>query len=217
MKLIGITQRVEVFGDFKERRDCLDQRWAPLLTSLGYCPVPLANCVKDVEAYLATLQLTGVILSGGNDVGAADDAVNVAPERDRFEHQLLEVCSATQLPVLGVCRGAQMICTHYGGRLASIDHHISERHKVSLTPGVFSGWPADIEANSFHRHGISELSEEHPVKAIAWAEDGSIEGLAHLNLTQFGIMWHPEREDVPTPHDLSMLREIFGPAFGQGQ
>lgn len=210
MKLIGITQRVEVFGQFKERRDCLDQRWAPLLTSLGYCPVPLANSVEDVAAYLETLQLAGVILSGGNDIGESDGATDVAPERDRFERRLLDVCSAKKLPVLGVCRGAQMIFTHYGGILASIDGHVSKRHQVSLAPGFFSGWPSNFETNSFHGHGISELGKDHPINAIAWAEDGSIEGLAHQHLPQFGVMWHPEREDVLAPHDLSMLLEVFG-------
>ena len=212
MKLIGITQRVEVFGNYQERRDCLDQRWAPLLTSLGYCPVPLANCITDVKNYLTTLGLSGIILSGGNDLVDAEGGVDVAAERDQFEHRLLDECGAMDLPVLGVCRGAQMICSHYGGRVSPLEHHVSARHKVTLTPGTFSGWPADIVANSFHRHGIAQLSEDQPVKAIAWAEDGSIEGLAHRNLPQFGVMWHPEREDVISPHDLSMLQEIFGRA-----
>lgn len=210
MKLIGITQRVEVFNDYRERRDCLDQRWAPLLTSLGYFPTPLANCVDDVEAYLASLRLSGVILSGGNDICDVEGGSDVAAERNRFEHRLLDLCSAAELPVLGVCRGAQMICAHYGGQLAPIENHVGKRHKVSLSPGIFSGWPKHIDGNSFHGYGISKLAEEQPIKAIAWAEDGSIEGIGHTELHQFGIMWHPEREGVTAPHDLSMMSEIFG-------
>ena len=210
MKLIGLTQRVEEVGAYKERRDCLDQRWTCLLTPLGYCPVPLANFVQDVDGYMATLRLDGVILTGGNDLIDAQEGTNLAPERDAFEHQLLDVCSSRELPVLGVCRGAQVICTHYGGRVAPIDHHANQRHRVTLAPGIFKGWPRDIVANSFHDHGICDLSHDQPVKAIAWAEDGSIEGIRHRTLPQLGVVWHPEREDAIAPHDLSMLRETFG-------
>ena len=210
MKLIGITQRVEVFGDYGERRDCLDQRWAPLLTYLGYCPVPLANCVEDVEAYLSNLHLSGVILSGGNDIGGVEGGVGVAAERDRFEQRALDACGEIDLPVLGVCRGAQMICAHYGGRLAPVEHHVGKRHRVSLAPGTFGGWPAEIDANSYHGYGISELGEGKATKAVGWADDGSIEAIVHQELQQFGVMWHPEREGVTASHDLSMLREIFG-------
>ena len=107
MKRIGLTQRVEVVTGYGERRDCLDQNWAVLLVSLGYCPVPLANCVQEVGPYVDELGLDGVILTGGNNLLEPEKGGAIAPERDRFEHMLLDVCASWRLPVLGVCRGAQ--------------------------------------------------------------------------------------------------------------
>ena len=91
-KRIGLTQRVEVVPGYGERRDCLDQRWAGLMIGLGFCPIPLSNDVLDVPAYLEALQMDGVVLTGGNDLVEAAGSERTAPERDRFEHLLLDFC-----------------------------------------------------------------------------------------------------------------------------
>ena len=210
MKRIGLTQRVEVAPGYGERRDCLDQRWAGLLLSLGYCPVPLANDVSDVALYVATLGLDGVILTGGNDLCEVQGGANVAPERDRFEHSLLDVFSARDLPVLGVCRGLQLMNVHYGGDLKAIEGHISHPHRVTLDPGFFSGHSEPILVNSYHQFAIGESGRSGQLKPLAWAEDGTIEAAVHESLPQFGIMWHPEREEALAEHDLLVVRTTLG-------
>jgi len=57
-------------------------------------------------------------LDRGNDLGTIDGGSNVAPERDAFERTLLEFAIEHELPVLGVCRGAQLINVHFGGSLS---------------------------------------------------------------------------------------------------
>jgi len=213
MKRIGLTQRVDTVAGRGERRDSLDQKWAGLLLALGYCPVPLANDVQDVNGYLAALSLDGVVLTGGNDLSDAPGANDIAPERDRFERLLLDLFTVQCLPVLGVCRGLQMMAVHYGGGLRRVDNHVSPHHTVFLDNSFFVDWPTSIKVNSFHQFAIDESRLSAHLKAIAWANDGTIEAAAHAELPQFGVMWHPEREKSLARHDLFMIRHVFGPTW----
>jgi gamma-glutamyl-gamma-aminobutyrate hydrolase PuuD len=210
MKRIGLTQRVDVVPSYGERRDGLDQKWAGLLLTLGFCPVPLANKVQEVEGYLAALSLDGVVLTGGNDLVEAEGGSEVAPERDRFEHLLLDLFTAERLPVLGVCRGLQLMNVHYGGALKRVAHHVAQRHLTAMDPGFFPGCTNSILVNSFHQFAIDQPGQSAQLKAIAWAEDGTIEAAAHESLPQFGVMWHPEREGSLAKHDMLLIRAAFG-------
>jgi len=210
MKRIALTQRVEQVPGYGEKRDCLDQQWARLLISLGYCPVPLANLVDDVALYVATLQLDGVILTGGNDLCDSEGGSNLAPERDRFEHLLLEVCAERRLPVLGVCRGLQLMNVHYGGSVTPVHNHVNRRHQVSLAQGFLDGGSRSIHVNSFHQFGVCDSGRSSQLKATAWAEDGTIEAMVHKSLPQLAVMWHPEREKSCARRDTLMIQGIFG-------
>ena len=125
MKRIGLTQRVEVAAETGERRDALDQAWAPLVTGMGFVPVPLPNRTSNISAAIDNLQLGGIIMTGGNDLGHLPHAHNTAPERDELEHHLLDLCAERGIPVLGVCRGLQMIACHYGGELSPLHGHVA--------------------------------------------------------------------------------------------
>jgi len=210
MKRIGLTQRVDVVASYKERRDCLDQRWAVHMLSLSFCPVPLANDVTDVGTYVDALGLDGVVLTGGNDLSGLEGSTDIAPERDRFEGLLLDVCGDRQLPVLGVCRGLQFMNIQYGGSVTGVEGHVARRHSMSLDPVFFHGCPQSIVVNSYHNFAIDERGRSIQLKPIAWADDGTIEAVAHISLPQFGVMWHPEREESLAPHDILIIRGAFG-------
>jgi putative glutamine amidotransferase len=210
MKRVGLTQRVEVVASYGERRDCLDQRWASLLLSLGFCPVPLANDVQDVEGYLGALSLDGVILTGGNDIVEAAGSTDVTPERDRLEHLVLDIAAVNRLPVLGVCRGLQMMNVHYGGGLVRVDGHVAQAHSTRFDTAFFPGCLDSTVTNSFHGYGIDESCFSPKLRAVAWAEDGTIEAAVHESLPNIGIMWHPEREESLTQHDQLMIQTAFG-------
>ena len=104
---IGLTQRVEVVTSYGERRDCLDQEWSILLRQLDFIPIPLPNQIGNVEEHLESLRLDGLIFTGGNDLQVNAGGTNLAPERDQFESELIEISSSTGLRLLGVCRGLQ--------------------------------------------------------------------------------------------------------------
>lgn len=216
MKRIGLTQRVERVPAHGERRDCLDQRWGRLLASRGFVPVPLSNVVDDVRRYLEALGLHGVILTGGDHIGSPDGAGPSAPERDRFERELLALCSARGLPVLGVCRGAQMLCLFHGGRLRRVAGHVARRHAVTREGGelpapvgrVVRHWPARFEVNSYHSLTLLPGPSSRCIP-LARADDGSVEALGHVELPQLGILWHPEREDPFAEGPLDVIQALF--------
>lgn len=200
MKLIGLTQRVEDLPARRERRDCLDQAWTGLLLDNGFWPVPLPNRIPDTEKLLTRLGLSGVILTGGNDLGAA-------PERDTFENSLLESCARSRVPVLGVCRGLELMNAHYGGRLEPVAGHAAVVHDIRAVPG--GKMPAlRPSVNSFHEFGIPGEALSADLAAAAIAADGTVEAAVHRSLPQWGIMWHPERGPRDAD-DARLLKALF--------
>lgn len=210
MKRIGLTQRVEIVQEYEERRDCLDQRWSKTLLDLGYCPIPLANLDLNTDKYVNALSLDGLILTGGNDINESASATNTAPERDRFEHSLLDYAEERCLPVVAICRGLQLLNIHHGGTIVRVENHAGERHRVNLDPEFFQTCPLSILTNSYHGFAIEQLPSAGSLQPMAWADDGTIEAVTHQSLPQFGIMWHPEREQSLALHDSLILRTAFG-------
>lgn len=218
MKRIGLTQRVEAVASQGERRDCLDQRWSELLLSRGLLPVPLFNLAGDVGPYLEALALDGVILTGGNDL-VEPDQDGGAPERDRFERALLAWCGERRIPVLGVCRGAQLLGVFHGGALRRIAGHVACRHAVIRTTGELASrggrvarrWPARFEVNSYHAFALASRGLGPRLRPLALAEDGGVEAIGHVELPQLGIMWHPERETPFVDGPLDVIDAFFYP------
>jgi N5-(cytidine 5'-diphosphoramidyl)-L-glutamine hydrolase len=210
MKRIGLTQRVITISGTHERRDSLDQQWTRLLVDLGLVPVPLPNLIEDVEGYLASFDLDGVILTGGGDIVEYASDATATPERDRMEHALIEYSEAHGLPVLGVCRGLQALVNHYGGKLSPVGGHVAVRHSVRFADGFIDGAELPVDVNSYHDFGIDESGLPDILKAGVWSEDQMVEGVSSTDRRIIGIMWHPEREDRVTPADRTLILRLFG-------
>jgi len=201
MKLLGLTQRVENIKQYHERRDCLDQRWSALAYALGFLPVPLPNVPASEAGKLAeSLNLNAIILTGGN-------SLTTAPERDAFEIALLDWSRHKKIPIVGVCRGLQMINHYFGGNLSAIEGHVATRHFIE-----FKGcWEkhSTREVNSFHDWGVFKSNLAKDLEVLATHSDGSIEALAHPQEKITGIMWHPEREKKFESADLELLKGLL--------
>ncbi len=210
---IGLTQRVEVVPDTEERRDCLDQSWAQLLLQAGFTPVPLPNQPQYAEDLLDKLELGGVILTGGNDLAVLRGAKNVAPERDEFEHLLLESAMTRSLPVLGVCRGLQMIVHTCGGHLLPVEDHVRRSHPIIPRQSPMPTLPR-AEVNSYHHFGTRPELLPTQLKVAGVASDGSVEAVVHATLPIWGLMWHPERPShvggARDERDVALLHALFG-------
>ena len=210
MKRIGVTQRVEYLADRGERRDCLDQRWAGLLHSLDLDAVPVPNGLDDVVAWAQRQGLDGLLLSGGNDLAHLPGARATAPERDATEIALLEWAAEQGLPVLGVCRGLQLINHHFGGRQSPVDGHVARYHTLRSC-GDEVRYDEFGEVNSYHDWALRPEELAAPLTALACAGDGTVEAFRHDALGWLAIMWHPEREAPFRDPDRDLIRAVFEP------
>ncbi|MBS1189593.1 MAG: putative glutamine amidotransferase class-I [Rhodocyclaceae bacterium] len=205
MRLVAVSQRVDFHPARNERRDALDQRLAQWLKAAGLLTAPVPNLFEsqeELDAWLDGMAPAAVVLSGGNDLGEA-------PERDRTEALLIEHAARKNLPLLGICRGMQMMLVHGGGKLQQIDNHVAVRHDLHPESSGSAPWPGTV--NSFHRWGTLEVPVGYAV--LARAEDGSIEAVRHESLPWEGWMWHPERETAFRPADIHRLQQLIGNAI----
>lgn len=212
MTRIAITQRLVEDARRTERRDALDQRWPACLEALGLVAVPVPNGLQDPAGWARALGIGGLLLTGGNDLVAAPGGRDTAPERDRCEALLLEAARRAAWPVLGVCRGMQMMNVHLGGRVTPVTGHAGTRHAVhAAAPRSRLAGPleASLEVNSYHDFGIAADSLAHDCVALYRDAQGGVEALEHAELRWLAVMWHPEREPALTPHDRHLVTHLF--------
>lgn len=209
MKRLGISQRVAVIDSYQERRDCLDQRWYEVAAVLGFIPVPLPNVgAGHIENLLVNTPVDALLLSGGNSVNVSpNDAPDAAPERDLLESHLIDFAMINDIPLLGVCRGMQMINIHLGGGLRPVSGHIACRHALHAEANISPALPAEV--NSFHGWGIAPDDLSDALISLASDVEGHIEAFRHRIKRVAGIMWHPERENPLREADIQLLMSFL--------
>src|SRR4051794_1078732 len=111
--------RVDVQENIKERRDAIDQRWHQFLNVCGFQPILLPNQESSLEL-VRELDLQGILLTGGNSLSQLGGN---APERDALETSLVKYAIDTKKPLMGVCRGMQVIQNFFKVSLESIEGH----------------------------------------------------------------------------------------------
>ena len=199
-----MSQRVDIWADRNERRDALDQRLCQWLSESNCLPIPVPNILSatvtsssNLINWLCAVRPDGILLSGGNDLGDI-------PERDHTEQCLLVYSSEQALPVLGICRGMQMMATLAGATLIPVTGHVRSMHRLNMAEGAGD---LPLEVNSFHNFKLSVCPPDFV--AIAHAEDGTIEAIRHQSLPWEGWMWHPERCKRFSGTEIKRLQSIF--------
>ncbi len=200
MRTVAVTQRVAVIPEYAERRDCLDQGWPRFLAACGLLPRALPNVADVALALCADADIAGLLLTGGNDLVALGGD---APERDAVENALLDLAMQRRLPVLGVCRGMQLIQQRFAVPLHPVDGHVTPRQVIRVEG-------ERREVNSYHRFAAYESPP--PLQVWASADDGVVKAVRHSALPITGIMWHPERSAPAASADLGLFRRVFAVA-----
>lgn len=181
---IGITQRLICNESYYEEREALALDWGKLFHQAlfrNFTPLPLSYEL-DFSHYKSLLK--AVILSGGNDLSFCNFNA-LSKKRDLYEEQVIQTCLEEKIPLLGICRGAQMIAHYFNSPITPCQNHVGE-HEVFFLNEKF-------KVNSFHNFAIEKLGEE--LVELCTAEDKSIEAFRHKEESIFGIMWHIEREN----------------------
>jgi N5-(cytidine 5'-diphosphoramidyl)-L-glutamine hydrolase len=195
MNRIGVTQRVVI--ERSERRDSLDQRWYPFLQACGFTPVLLPNHLETAMGLMNDISLRAVLLTGGNDLVAYGGD---APERDALEFHLVDRSIEKKIPLIGVCRGMQIIQHVLGAKFEKVTGHVTpqlpiQAHGKKRTVNSYHGWGT--------RQNVAAL------ETWAIAEDGIIKAVRHCSAPVMGVMWHPERNLPFDAEDLVLFRKLI--------
>jgi putative glutamine amidotransferase len=173
--------------------------------------VEAAGGIADAS-YLPAVDTSydGLILCGGYDINPKhydqenNGSRDIDDARDEAEIALLKAYVEAGKPVLGICRGLQLINVFFGGSLhqdipTAEDHSSSVAgqdmvHKVQAEPDSIARklYEPRFSVNSNHHQAIDYLGNDLKVTMIS-EEDGVIEGIEHEKLPIFAVQWHPER------------------------
>ncbi len=204
--VIGIS----VKNDYENRIHTLKDDYINAIHEAHGIPILLPSTnLAEIDALFSLCQ--GFLLSGGGDL----DPVywgefphlglgEIDPKRDQFELHLAKKCLEKRVPVLGICRGCQVMNVAAGGTLWQ--NIKSELLHIQRAPYDYGFHAIKIEAssrlhrilgqsnirvNSFHHQAVRTVGRE--LQSTAWSEDGMVEAIEHEGHPFWlGVQWHPE-------------------------
>jgi putative glutamine amidotransferase len=189
------------------RCDAIAGEWSGVLRcALPDVPwLPIPNLGREVEEFVDAFVVDAVILAGGEDLA-------VSPERDETERRLLALCLARGLPVLGVCRGLEVVQDFFGGKLrqAPPAHHAGRAHRITMRSDAATRLLGcgEMIVPSYHRWAVAEGELAAELVAFSASDDGVVEGLTHRSAPIVAVMWHPERPLDEPQIALRLLRSF---------
>lgn len=204
-----MTQRIDRIEGYDEVREALDIKWCELLQLCGYFPL-LVSSKMDVVNLMTHIDVQGIVLTGGNDLTIVNDNP-MNQLRDTFERDLIQRGIEKNIPILGVCRGMQMIAAYCGESIEKVTGHVAVQHAIRIKEDsvVYRATKTDIEeVNSFHGYCVA-LGKESQFEVLAQTEDETIEAIVHKKHKLTGIMWHPERVNPFKESDITLIQSIL--------
>ena len=223
--------RIGISSNRKDGLSCIADTYVQSVLKAGGAPV-LIPVITDMEALTAIVSgLDGLLMSGGGDINPLYVGEEPVPQlqdvdtfRDEFDLILLRLATNRQLPVMGICRGHQLINVAFGGSIYQ-DIHLQHEarlfkhsqtmpreqvsHSVRITDtssrlfDILKKEP-DIFVNSFHHQAVKDIAPEF--KETAVAPDGINEAMEHPEKEIFSVQWHPE---AMAANDDELMLELF--------
>ena len=209
--------RIGISANRKDGLSCIAETYVQAVLKAGGAPV-LIPAITDIEALTAIVNgLDGLVMSGGGDINPLyiqEEPIpalqDVDTYRDEYDLILLRLATNRQLPVMGICRGHQILNVAFGGSVYQDIHTQHNQkplkhsqtlpreqasHSVMLNEGpsklrTMLDGEKELLVNSFHHQAISELAPEFT--ATATAPDGINEAMEHPEKEIFSVQWHPE-------------------------
>ncbi len=223
--------RIGISSNRKDGLSCIADTYVQSVVKAGGAPV-LIPVITDMEALTAIVSgLDGLLMSGGGDINPLYVGEEPVPQlqdvdtfRDEFDLILLRLATNRQLPVMGICRGHQLINVAFGGSVYQDIHSQHEAtlfkhsqtmpreqasHSIRITDtssrlfDILKKEP-DIFVNSFHHQAVKDIAPEF--KETAVAPDGINEAMEHPEKEIFSVQWHPE---AMAANDDELMLELF--------
>ena len=195
MKNILVTIRTIQDLNHKEKYYAISHDWINLFKKIKINPILVSKVSKINNKFLKNNNIKGLILTNGEDV---DLKINnndiIGNERDIFEVNLIKLFLKNKLPILGVCRGHQLINNYFGGKLTKKKGHAGTKHKVKIMKSFISNFlkAQNMLVNSYH-HFVIENKNASKI-LTPWANsNNTIEGYYNGKFKILTFMWHPER------------------------
>ena len=202
---IGISSRIINAEKYDEKRDAISHDWPQFIEKMGANMILIPNSLTNVEDFLNDIDLDGIILSGGDNIG--DDK-----ERDETENKILNFAITNKIPLFGVCRGMQVINKFFNGTIKKNinSSHVGNLHDITLVNNnlIESIKKKFLRVNSFHNNIITESNLGKNMQPFAITNnDKTIEGFFHKILPIAAVMWHPERDS--NEYNQLIIKQIF--------
>jgi putative glutamine amidotransferase len=218
--LIGITSYVEQarWGVWDTTAALVPYSYVQQVEAAGGRAVVVPPSTADPAEVLRVLD--GLVLAGGADIDPArygeephQTTAGLRPDRDAGELVLLDAALAQDLPVLGICRGMQLMTVHAGGRLSQhlpdeVGHEehrpepgVYGEHAVRLAAGSrLAGILGDrVSVRSYHHQGVADAGA---LTVTGWADDDTVEAVEDpARSFALGVLWHPEVGSDPRVFD----------------
>lgn len=211
---IAVSGVVRTWGEAE--RTGVNAAYVRAVLAGGGLPIVLSPLIGASRAAAAMEGVDGLLLSGGEDIDPAWYGERPSPllgcvdrERDVFELALFAIARQRELPILGICRGIQLVNVALGGTLWQdlpserphpVDHcpttgRGTRCHEIELKPGSRAAEALGVgrlSANSIHHQGIKALAPG--LIATGWSEDGLVEAVETGPEMPWllAIQWHPE-------------------------
>jgi microsomal dipeptidase-like Zn-dependent dipeptidase/gamma-glutamyl-gamma-aminobutyrate hydrolase PuuD len=210
--------RIGISSNRKDGLSCIAEPYFQSVVLAGGAPV-LIPVITDIRALSAIVEnLDGLIFSGGGDIDPhflsedpAAELDGVDSSRDTYDLLLLRLAFNRQLPIMGICRGHQLINVAFGGTLyqdihtrfsaVALQHSQSEPRDCATHTVAIANIPSKLRAitqgkdilhvNSLHHQAVKDIAPGFI--ATATAPDGINEALEHPEYPIFSVQWHPEQ------------------------
>jgi putative glutamine amidotransferase len=206
--IVAMTMRLSASSHYDEVRDAISHDWIRFLQQFGITPILIPNCVDNPADFLKTINATHLLLTGGDSiVSLPNSSDGISPSlRDENEYKCLAAAIERKIPVLGICRGLQIINLYFGGQLTrNIDGHSG--HSGKSHPVRLDDTDTVLTVNSFHNDGVQFSGMSNLLTAFAISDDQYVEGLRHIEKPIMAIQWHPERESYCPEFDKRLIEE----------
>lgn len=215
--------RIGISANRKDGQTCLAETYIQSVIQAGGAPVVIP-ATTDLRVLTAVVQdLDGILMSGGGDINPLFVGEEPLPAlqdvdtlRDRYDLLLIRLASNRQIPLMGICRGHQILNAAFGGTLyqdiysqadTDVIKHSQKmaREEASHTVHLEDG--CVIAVNSFHHQAVKDVAPEFVQTAVA--PDGINEGMRHPEKSVFSVQWHPEAMAIHGDEEAQALFNHF--------